>query len=576
MKNLVVITCIIFSTIRATAQTHLTTFEKSRGSETATYFEVIRFYQQLALKNPSAVIKTFNTTDAGYPLHLVIISADKSFDPAKWKSRNKVVLLINNGIHPGEPDGIDASMMLARDLLSKKVHLPDNVVIGFIPIYNIGGALNRNSTTRVNQAGPVEYGFRGNAQNLDLNRDFTKSDSKNAKAFATIFHYLQPHILMDNHVSDGADFQHTMTLLTTQHNKLVGALGNFLHKTFEPALYQGMNAKGWPMCPYVNFSEANPDKGWTAFYDPPRYSSGYAALFNTIGFVPETHMLKPYKDRVQATYALMVSLIEASSRYAKELVETKREADKEVISGREFPLSWKADTTRFDTINFKGYETAEKLSAVTGMPRLFYDRSKPYERQVKYYNYYKPDVMAVSPKAYLIPQGWHQVIDILKLNNVKIERLKKDTVIEVRFAKIDSYKSFTRAYEKHHKNYDVQVTWHQQKRSFLKGDFLIYTNQPARRYLAEMLDPRGDDSFFAWNVFDAILQQKEGYSDYRWEDVAAEYLAQHSELREKLEQQKQADEKFAASPSAQLNFVYKHSPYYEEAHLTYPVYFLQQ
>lgn len=117
---------------------------------------------------------------------------------------NKRIILINNGIHPGEPDGIDASMLLARDIVTNKVKLPDNVVLAFIPVYNIGGCLNRSAFYRVDQNGPEEFGFRGNSQNLDLNRDFIKSDSKEARSFAEIFHLTDPDIFLDNHVSNGS------------------------------------------------------------------------------------------------------------------------------------------------------------------------------------------------------------------------------------------------------------------------------------------------------------------------------------------------------------------------------------
>jgi len=184
------------------------------------------------------------------------------------------VILINNGIHPGEPDGVDASMLLLRDLVQRKVSLPDNVALAVIPLYNIGGALNRSPFSRVNQNGPESYGFRGNAQNLDLNRDFTKNDSRNARSFVRIFHWVNPDLQIDNHVSEGADYQYTMTLLPSQWNKLGGGLGTFLHDVFQPALFAGMEKKGWPMTPYVNFEEGNPSRGWDAFYDEPRYSTG--------------------------------------------------------------------------------------------------------------------------------------------------------------------------------------------------------------------------------------------------------------------------------------------------------------
>ena len=86
--------------------------------------------------------------------------------------------MINNGIHPGEPDGIDATMMLMRDLATQKVKAPKNIVIAAIAAYNVSGMLNRGSYSRANQNGPEEYGFRGNARNYDLNRDFIKADTK--------------------------------------------------------------------------------------------------------------------------------------------------------------------------------------------------------------------------------------------------------------------------------------------------------------------------------------------------------------------------------------------------------------
>lgn len=547
-------------------------FEKSDGKESATYFEAIDWYQQLDKAAAQVSVKPMGMTDAGYPLHLVLVSADGKFDPVKWHQQNKVVILINNGIHPGEPDGIDASMLLVRDIVSKKIKLPDNVALAFIPVYNIGGCLNRNSFSRVNQNGPVEYGFRGNAQNLDLNRDFTKCDSKEARSFATLFHWLDPDIFMDNHVSDGADYQHTMTLLTTQYDKLGADLGGWLRDQFEPQLYQGMAEKKWEMVPYVNFEGADFDKGMDMFYDPPRYSSGYAALFQTIAFVPETHMLKPYKDRVLSTYALMQTMMEKAGSNATALIAQRNKAKAEALKEKAFPMGWTNDSTRYREITFKGYEQEMKPSDATGLPRKFFNHDKPFTKQIKYFDVFNPKDFVDVPVAYIIPRGWTSVVELLKLNNVTVGELARDTLIEVEAYHIDDYKSLPRPYEKHHKNYAVKLTASKQKIRFLKGDYFIRTNQPGRRYLTEMLEPNGDDSFFAWNFFDGILQQKEGYSDYRWEDVAAAYLKNHPELQQKLEEKKAADPKFAANGSAQLDFIYKNSPYYEPGHNRYPVY----
>jgi hypothetical protein len=550
-------------------------FEKTNGTETATYFEAIEWYKNLDKQSPFVLMKTMGFTDAGYPLHLVLVSSDNTFTPQQWRTQNKAVILINNGIHAGEPDGIDASMMLVRDIVTKKLSLPKNVVLAFIPVYNIGGCLNRGTSSRANQNGPKEYGFRGSAQNLDLNRDFTKCDSKEAKSFTQIFHFLDPDIFIDNHVSDGADYQHTMTLLTTQYDKLGYDLGSWLKETFEPQLYKGMKEKNWDMVPYVNFEETDFSKGMQMFYDPPRYSSGYAALFQTIAFVPETHMLKPFKERVLSTYALLQTIIEKAAANAPDLIKQRSSARAALLQQKSLPLSWNIDTTKHATVLFKGYEQAYKTSEATGLQRMYYDHNQPYEKTLKFYNVFAQANTVSIPKAYIIPQGWGNVIDLLQLNNVITDRLMKDTVIEVETYRITDYKSFPRPYEKHHKNYAVKTITSTQKIKLLKGDYVISLNKynaTKLRYIVEMLEPTGDDSFFAWNFFDAVLQQKEGYSDYRWEDVAAVVLQQNPQLQQQLNAKRATDTKFAADATAQLDFIYKNSPYYEPAHNRYPVY----
>ncbi len=547
-------------------------FEQSGGKATATYTEAIAWYQQLDKTSPMIALKEMGMTDAGYPLHLVLISSDGSTDPVRWRRQNKVIILINNGIHPGEPDGIDASMLLARDIATRKIVLPPNIALGIIPVYNVGGCLNRNRTSRANQDGPVEYGFRGNAQNLDLNRDFTKCDSREALSFAAIFHWLDPDILVDNHVSDGADYTYTMTMLTTQYNKLGDTLGTWLRNQFEPQLYAGMKAAGEEMCPYVNFETTDFGRGMEQFYDPPRYSSGYAALFQTIGFVPETHMLKPFADRVRATYSFMQVLLSKAATNADALHQKRREQRNIVTRAISFPLGWQPDSTAFSMISFKGYERDSATSAATGLSRMYYNHARPFTKDIRYYHHFRPVNTIAAPKAYLIPQGWHTVINLLRANGVNIQILRSDTTILVEACYIEDYKSYPKPYEKHHKNYDIKVNLRQQRIRLLRGDVVVPMNQPANRYIAEMLEPTGDDSFFAWNFFDAILQQKEGYSDYRWEDVAAEVLRNNPALQQQLAEKKKADPKFAASSSAQLAFIYKNSPYYEPGHMRYPVY----
>jgi hypothetical protein len=571
MRNLFLPITLLLS-IAGICQDLTTHFEKSKGKESPEYGEIINWWKKMDAASPKVKMLTMGPTDAGFPLNLVLVSVDGDFNVESARKKNKRIIFVNNGIHPGEPDGIDASMLLVRDIANNKYKLPSNILLALIPVYNIGGCLNRSSFYRVDQDGPAEKGFRGNSQNLDLNRDFIKSDSKDARSFASIFHLLDPDVFVDNHVSNGADYQHIMTLLVSQHDKLGGPMGTFMNKEFEPALFKLMKEKGYDLIPYVNSFSDTPESGWPEFWDGPRYSSGYATLWNCFAFVPETHMLKPYEQRVKSTYALMQSFIEFTSSNSEAIKSARMAQRTEIQNASSLPIAWSIDRSKFTEVIYKGYQSGRKTSEISSLPRLYYDRTKPFDKQVRIFNHYDPKTLIKKPKAYIIPQGWWKVIELLRLNQVKMQLLSGDTTIEVEVYQIDDYKTSARPYEMHHLNSDVKVSTSIQKRKFRKGDYLISLNQAAARFLVETLEPQAEDSYFAWNFFDGILGQKEGVSDYVFEETAIAYLKEHPEIKSKLEERKLTDTTFAKSARAQLNFVYQNSPYFEPDYLRYPVY----
>jgi len=551
-----------------------TPYERSNKNKTATYDEAILFYKQLAKTYPQSKFLTYGTTDFGKPLNLLVLSKDKVFDPVQIRRSDKRILLINNGIHPGEPEGIDASMMLARDLLKNNM-LPDNVVICIIPVYNIDGSFNRSSTSRANQNGPEAYGFRGNSKNYDLNRDFIKTDSKNSAAFQLIFNTWQPEVMVDTHTSNGSDYQYTMTLIPTQKDKLNAILSGYLTQTMVPALYTEMQKKGFELIPYINSVEETPEAGITGFIESPRYSTGYAALHNTIGFMPETHMLKAFDKRVESTYKLLQTYVDLVSRDAKVIGQNKRKADEAVAKQHSFPLSWKLNEKIYEMLTFKGFAAKYKPSTVSGADRLYYDRNSPFTKQIKYWNKFEPLVTVEKPVAYVIPKAWDRVITLLKLNGVKVQQLAENQDLTVESYYITDYKTATRPYEGHYLHNTVQLDTKKQSLKFYAGDYIVYVNQPQNRYIVETLEPQATDSFFSWNFFDSVLDQKEHYSAYVFEDTATGLLKDNPELRTKLDQKKSSDTTFAKNPRAQLEFVYKNSNYYENTHLRYPIARLQ-
>jgi hypothetical protein len=555
-----------------------TPFERDPAhNTTATYAECVAFYQELAAAYPATVrLREAGPTDSGQPLHEVVLSADGTFEPAASRALGRPILFVQNGIHPGEPEGIDASMLLARDLLRDRKLLPllRQVTLVIIPAYNIDGMLNRNSTTRVNQNGPREYGFRGNARHLDLNRDFVKQDSRNARSFAALFQKWRPEIFVDTHTSNGADYQYTITLIASQHNKLAPALGTYLQEKLLPALYKGMAQKKWPMAPYVDFEGETPASGLRAFLETPRYSTGYAALFNSIGFMPETHMLKAFGPRVRATYDLLLTYLQTTAAQAPTLLAARAAADQALATQMQFPLAWAVRDTASGTVEFRGYEAGHKPSAVSGQPRLYYDRARPYTQPVPYYNAARVTATAAAPVAYAIPAAWGEVLDNLRRNGVVLRPLTQPLTGPAATYSVEDYKTTPRPYEGHYLHSQVKLTASDSQPTTLPaGTYLAVLAEqgPAARYLVEALEPQATDSFFAWGFFDSILQQKEHYSDYVFEDLAAEFLTQNPAVRTQLEAAKKADAALATSGPAQLEWVYQHSPYREAGYRRYPV-----
>lgn len=555
------------------AQDFTTPFERSQKLQSATYQETIDFYRQLDKAFGEISMLEYGLTDIGKPLNLVVISSNKIFDPAKIRKSGKRILLINNGIHAGEPCGIDASMMLARDLVTRPEmkKMLEHVVVAIIPVYNIGGALNRGCCSRANQEGPEAYGFRGNAKNLDLNRDFIKSDSRNARAFAHIFHTWQPDVLVDTHTTNGADYQATLTYLSTLPQKADPGIAAYMTEKMIPSLENHMTSHSIKICPYVNVFGTSPDEGFAAFLDLPRYSSGYASLFQTMAFISEAHMLKPFAQRVEATYTFLEGItaqLNADYQSIGNIIATARENAK---IQKDFDVAWKHDPAVSRPLVFEGFEARYKPSLVTGQQRLYYDREAPYKKTVPYFYQYQAVKTISKPVAYIIPQAWEQVIENLKINQVEMYELKKDTVLSVEVSYIDVYHTSERPYEGHYPHSRVELKKSQENIQYYAGDQVVYVNQTRNPYIVHVLEPESQDAFFAWNFFDGILMRKEYFSEYVFEEEAEKILRENPEIRESFEEKKSTDSIFASNGGQQLNFIYQRSVFAENTYNRYPV-----
>lgn len=553
-----------------------TPFELGNGNQTTTWQDCIAYYQQLAHAFPQVLkFEQIGFSDAGYPLHAGVITADGEFERQNLQQQGRVVFFNNNGIHPGEPEGVDACMALVRDFCTQPAKLASlgTTVFLFIPLYNVDGANNRANTSRVNQDGPEQFGFRGNALHLDLNRDFIKCDSLAAQAFNRFFSAWSPDVMVDTHTSNGADYQYTMTLIPTQSDKLGGELGEFLRSQMLPAIYQQMAERGWPTCPYVNPVKEIPDDGIADFLEVPRFSTGYAALHHTIGFMPETHMLKPYADRYHSMRALVETVLDFTLKHGQQIQALRRAARAAIQAGTDQAVQWEIDLQQADSFLFKGYQAGYKASVLGDYQRLYYDRTQPFEKPIPFYNRARVVQQVKVPKAYLIPQAWRLVIERLQANGLQLQRLTSKQSIQVESYRVQSVQARAHAYEAHMFFDQLELTTQVETLEFNVGDYVLDLAQDAARYAIETLEPLGHDSFFRWGFFNSVLEKKEGYSDYVFEDTAAELLSKEPELAQKFAEWKLLNPEKLNQQSAILDFIYHHAVQHREPEWRrYPIY----
>ncbi len=542
---------------------------------TPTYGEVIEMYQTLDAHYENAVLLEKGITDCGKPLHIFVINDSPEFDPQKIRDAEKSILLINNGIHPGEPAGIDASLQFADDLLRNEkaaTKLLQNTALVIIPVYNIGGHLHRSAFNRANQTTPIETGFRGNAANFDLNRDFTKCDSENAKSFTRIFHEWNPDVFLDTHTTNGSDHQYSITLVGPQPDKFPPAQERFIREKMLPSLYNEMKNSDYEMVPYVNWVHNDPKQGIQMMEEFPRYSSGFATLFHSYGMMTENHVYKPYADRVKSCNQFIRKLAEFTAENSEEIRTSRKQGIAESVEAENYPISFEPDTTQFSEMEFKGYEVDEKqVSRVTGLERFGYNRNKPYTAQIKYFDVYNSAENVKVPEYYIVPQAWNEITERMALNNVEMHRLKNDTTLEVTVDYIEDFSSPPRPYNGHYFHSKVETRSEVQKIKYFKGDYIIPVRQDKIKYIVEMLEPKAADSFFRWNFFDSILDNREYFSSFGFEENALKYLEEHPEFKKEFQEKQRTDAEFAKNHRAQLAFIYNNTEWAEETARRYPV-----
>lgn len=546
-------------------------YERSNYLETGRYEEAVSYCRRLAKASPYARVIEYGVSAQGRKMIALVVSQDKDFDPAKLRRSKKPLIFIQNGIHSGEIEGKDASLILAREMLvtGKQKPLLEGANFVIVPIFSVDGHERFSPYNRINQNGPREMGWRATAQNINLNRDWMKADTPEMQAQVRLVHRFHPDFFFDNHTTDGSDHPYVLTLGIPMSAALPPALRTWQRGYYE-ALRVRTDADGFLTSPYFGLlDESDPSKGISIEDFSPRYSNGYWSALNRPSVLSETHVLKPYRQRVDATHSLMRHTIAYCIQNAKGLKQMNAKADAEEVAGRPLGVLAVRRTNDSRPFDFKAYPYTPYKSEVTGGMIQKWDRTKVLSIPSKIFDVYEASVTVTPPAAYAIPPEWTDAIQRIELHGFKTERLRRPLSGTFSTAKFENVTFPTVPFESRFQP-RYRVTMVPDQRTLPEGTVIVRTNQLGSKLLMNLLEPEAPDSLMKWGFFNNVFEQKEYYEEYAMEPIAAE-MFKDPKIREAYEAKVKSDAKFAADPSARLRWFFENSPYYDPKLNRYPV-----
>jgi murein tripeptide amidase MpaA len=552
-----------------------TYYEKSNYLKTPRYAETIEYCKRLAVASPWVRYESFGKSPQGRDLPLVILSKDKAFTPTAAAKSKKAVILIQSGIHAGEIDGKDASLMLMRDIAitKTKAHLLDHAIILIVPIFSVDGHERFGKFNRINQDGPEEMGWRVTANNLNLNRDYMKADAQEMRAMLRLFSSWLPDFYVDCHVTDGIDFQYSVTFATEIFQNIDAEIAAWLKQKYIPVMTAQVERSGKLIAPYMTAREDNDlSKGFIFSAASPRFSTGYGAAQNRPSVLIETHVYKPYRTRVEATYEVLNATIGIVNANAESLRRMVRQADARAVSAaaqrKYIPLQYKI-SERSKPITFRGWKTTRSVSPVSGA-LMTYTTHDTTDVTVPYFDEPIVTDSVQLPDYYIIPQEWTGVIAGLSNHHVMMRRMTRTQTLPIEGYQLTEPKWREKPYEGRHV-VSFKTTRVAEERTFPAGTYIVPAAQRTAKVIAHLLEPKGPDSFASWGMFDAIFEQKEYYEDGVMEAMAKTMMAKDPSLKREFEAKLAADSAFAKNADARLNFFYVRTPYADQSIGMYPI-----
>ena len=534
---------------------------------TPNYDDTIAYLNKLAAQSPHISLKTIGQSAQGRDIVMVIASDNGQLG-------DKPSLLIQAGIHAGEIDGKDAGLMLLRDIVSgKEKGLIARANLLFIPMLSVDAHERTSVYNRVNQRGPENMGWRTNSRNLNLNRDYSKLDTKGIQAVLSVINQYQPDLYLDIHVTDGEDYQYDITYgynrdFASQSPAIARWIGNKLSPYLDQQLTEWGHKPGRLIFGWDNKEFSKGISGWVA---SARYSQGYGDLRQLPSILVENHSLKPYKQRVLGTYVLIKASLayiadERQSLAAAIATERKSRPDTQVL---DWAYDKKPETITFEGINYQTYQ-----DSITGQTEVkWLGTPRHYEQLPQYWQRIAKTTVKV-PKAYIVPAQYTEVIERLRGHGIVMKPLapsKKQTFEQLTADKVEFGKKPFEGRMRAEATFSRREVPAEVVAEAVKGAMRISTDQPLGKLATALLEPSGPDSFFAWGFFNQMFQRTEYIENYAIIPLAKKMMAEDRQLKQAFEAKLKSDKTFADDPRARLDFFYKLTPYYDTHYLQYPV-----
>ncbi len=548
----------------------ITPAEASGLTESPDYATTMKWLEEMNQASSYISIARIGTSEQGRLIQSVIASKDQDFSAEELSTSKKPLILIQAGIHAGEIDGKDAGMMLLRDIaFGNKTELLDKANLLFVPILNVDGHERSSEYGRVNQRGPKVMGWRTNAQNLNLNRDYTKMETAGIQAIIKVINTYDPDLYIDIHVTDGADYQYDITYDFVAPGGYSPEIFDWMKTYFKPEINQALSSNGHIPGPLL-FAANDRDfsGGNIAFSFSPRFSNSYGDIRHLPTILIENHSLKPFKQRVLGTYIFLEQSIISVSSHFEEL--QKAIASDKSQSKKELPVRFGFNENPADSMAFLGIESEIVKSSSTGAEYIVW-KGNPITQTVPNILMDKPEAIVKLPKAYWIPAEWPLIIEKIKAHGIKFEVIKESKKLTVEQDFITSYKLSNQPSEGKIRFQEFKTEPILREISYLPGSIRILADQPLGELLAILIEPESVDSFFQWGYFHSILSQTEYLETYIMEPLIAKMLAEDAALKTQFEEKLEAEPEFAKSPRSIYRWFYEKTPYFDQQWKVIPV-----